>query len=47
LTKGTFLQANRERMNKERSVSSDIMEGVFWGLLSAAIAVGMLYLIFS
>ena len=35
------------QLPKERSVSSDIMEGVFWGLLAAAFAVGMLYLSFS
>jgi hypothetical protein len=46
LTKGSFVGEPHTKL-QERSVASDIVEGVFYGLLAAAIAVGMLYLIFS
>jgi hypothetical protein len=31
----------------QRSLSSDIVEGVIWGLLAAGIAIGMLFVIFA
>jgi hypothetical protein len=39
------LLAKRLESDRERSVSSDIVEGVLWGLLAAGVAVGILYML--
>jgi hypothetical protein len=41
------MAAKRQPIDKERSVSSDIVEGLFWGLLAAAITATMLYIILA
>ena len=39
------MATKRQPMDKERPVSFDILEGVAWGLLAAAISAAMLYMI--
>jgi hypothetical protein len=38
------MAAKRQPIDKERPVSSDIVEGVAWGLLAAALSTAMLYI---